>query len=262
MVPTPANIKKMKALEKKKLTNFAKIKNSLIEALVKKNNSHALKILLYIAKDIQQFKAGFEIVKITLDAKELCKYTGLSSKSLTSNLLKMMETTISFFENEHEEHFTLLPRVHIAYGGVIEVDMYAKIFNLISEVTNKYTSINLTNLMKLKSKHSIRMMMLLEYINGFSKDIGKNKRYLLEELNGMFGTNYKHTKDFVRFILVPVKKELDTFSKLSFIHTLYLDKDDVTRGGRPSAKGINLFLSEFQESDCRIRTPSHDEALS
>ncbi len=253
MVPTKANIAKMKALEaKEKINNLVKIKNSLIEALVKKNNVSALKILFFIAKDINDFKSDSDVIKLTIDIKTLCAYTGLTTKVLTANLLKMMETTISFYGDKYEEHINLLPYMYIRYGGTIDITMFSKVFNLISEARNKYTSIDLTNLMKLKSKHSIRMIMLLEYISGFSDDVGKKKRYLLEELNGMFGTNYKHTKDFVRYILVPVKKELDTISKLSFTHTLHLDKDDITRGGRPSAKGINLFLLENHNPQPRL----------
>lgn len=250
MIPTPENIAKMKAEEaKEKLKNLAKIKNSLVEALVKKNNHTALKILFFLSKDIvgSGFVAethGDNMVNITVDVKTLCDYTGLTTKTINRNLIKMQETTISFYDEKYEEHISLLPRVKINYGGTLEIDMYPKVFNLIFEARNKYTSIDLTNLMKLKSKHSIRMIMLLEYISGFSEHVAKSKTFLLEELNGMFGTDYKRTVDFVRYIIEPVKKELDSISKLSFVYSLHLDKDDITRGGRPSAKGINIFLTD------------------
>ena len=67
--------------------------------------------------------------------------------------------------------------------------MFKKIIMLIAELKNKFTIIDLDNLMQLESKHSVRMVQLLEYIRGFSSSdtvaetdkkvsIPKRKRYL------------------------------------------------------------------------------------
>ena len=105
--------------------------------------------------------------------------------------------------------------------------------------------------MQLESKHSVRMVQLLEYIRGFSStdtvaetdkkvSIPKRKRYLLEDLNGMFGVNYKGFYEFERKILKPVKEELDDKSDLSFLYQI--EEEHTSRQGRPRAIAITIDL--------------------
>jgi plasmid replication initiation protein len=162
----------------------------------------------------------------------------------------MQETSITFVEqNVFEEHIAILPYFKFSYGGKIEVKIFSKILNLIREVTNRFTIIDVKNLMNLKSKHSVRMILLLEMISGFSENVAKRKHYSLAELNGMFGTNYPRLKEFERKILMPVQKELNEKSKLSFIYEVEFDKEDISSRGRPKAVGIVLDLIKKEQLD-------------
>jgi len=78
---------------------------------------------------------------------------------------------------------------------------------------------------------------LLHRIGNFSDSIPKRKHYDLDELNELFGTNYKKISDIERKILIPVKSELDIYSKISFVYEMNFD---LLGAGRPKAIDITI----------------------
>ena len=95
--------------------------------------------------------------------------------------------------------------------------------------------------MQLKSKHSLRLLPLLQKIANYDEHIGKRKRMTLEELNEFFGTKYKRFAEIERRILFPAKEELDNNSNLTFVYEvnfIQLDK------GRPKAHNITIDVVE------------------
>ena len=152
----------------------------------------------------------------------------------------MQETSITFVDEVQDiiEGMSLLPRYKIIAGKHrIEIDIYSRIGKMIIDVKKNYTFINTKTLMSLKSKHSLRLLPVLNRIAQYSDNIGKRKKYELEDLNDLFGTAYKRLQDIERFILVPVKEELDMNSKLTFLHEINFDNFDV---GRPKATTITI----------------------
>lgn len=237
----------LKHQEQEKINNIAKISNSVIEAFVKKNNIGALKLLFYISKSNLDYDNKKELQTFKINTKKLIDYCNMDIKTLRRNIIQMQETVLTFIDDSegsarYEENITVIPYSKIIYGGYIEIKIFTKIHALISDVKNKFTVIDLENLMKLKSKHSIRMIQLLEMIEGFSPNVAKRKTYSLKELNLMFGTNYKNMYEFDRKILVPVKNELDENSSLTFIYNFTFDKDDITAPGRPKAVSVTIDL--------------------
>ncbi len=237
---TPLQYKKQQLAKENK--NNTSVSNALVESFVNKNNVVALKILFYISKgklDPQET----ELVKFKIDCKNLCSYCNIDMQTLRRNLKQMTETSLTFVEEgKYEEYISVIPKVKNVYGGHIEFSMFNKVLKLIQEVENKFTVIDLTNLMKLKSKHSIKMIQLLEMIQGFSKNVAKRKYYSLEELNGLFGTKYKTLYEFERRILKNTKAELDEVSNLTFTYSKKMDKEDIGTAGRPKAIGLYIEL--------------------
>jgi len=227
-------------MTKKKKTNIIKIKNDLVESFIKQNNLTALKILFYIAYDCKKIPSG-DIIKIKMNTKKLCEYCKLDAKTITRNLEQMQKTSISWGDKKSKSFVSVLPKCHIEYSGDIEITMFKEIMRLIVDVKNKYTRVNAEQLMLLKSKHSARMMLLLEMISGFDENVGKLKRYDLSELNSMFGTDYKRLGEFEQNVLKKVKKDLDANSKLSFVYDVIYDKETVT-AGRAKAVGVTIYL--------------------
>lgn len=228
-----------KNIRPKKKSNLVKIKNDLVEAFVKSNNLTALKILFFLAYDCD--KKPDYLMSIKLDTKHLCEYCNIELSTLKRNIKQMQETSISWKDDEAEHFVSVIPKAKFGYNGVLEIDIYEDIMNMIVDVKNKYTTIDAEQLMKLSSKHSARMILLLEMINGFSDNVAKRKHYSLEDLNQLFGTDYKRFGLFEQKILKPVKQELDNSSKLSFIYSTVYDKDKKTVG-RSSAVGVIIDL--------------------
>jgi len=224
----------------KKKSNIVKIKNDLIEAFIKQNNLTALKILFYIAYDCEAIPKS-DTIKIKMDLKQVCEYCNVNTKTLIRNLEKMQKTSISWSDEKSKSFVSVLPKCEVIYGGNIEITIFKEVINMIVDVKNRYTMINAEQLMLMKSKHSARMLLLLEMINGFDEHVPKVKRYELEEINHLFGTNYKRMGEFEKKILKSAKEDLDTNSKISFIYDINYDKD-IHSVGRAKAVGVTIHL--------------------
>lgn len=224
----------------KKKSNVVKIKNDLIESFIKQNNLTALKILFYIAYDCKEIPKT-EIIKIKMDLKQLCEYCNVNTKTLIRNLEKMQKTSISWSNEKSKSFVSVLPKCEVIYGGNVEITIFKEVISMIVDVKNRYTMINAEQLMLMKSKHSARMLLLLEMINGFDEHIPKLKKYELEEINLLFGTNYKRMGEFEREVLKKSKDDLDTNSKISFIYDVNYDKD-IHSVGRSKAVGVTIHL--------------------
>lgn len=222
-------------------SDLAKVSNSLIEAFVKKNNSTALKLIFYIARANIKVFENDDLTTINLDIKELLNYCKIDIKTLKRNIKQMTETSVSVVDVKSESYITVIPYAKFSYNGNIEIKIFSEIMRLIADVKNRFTIVDVQEVMKLSSKHSIRMVMILEMIEGFSHMVSKRKHYTVEELNLMFGTDYEKMTDITRFILQPVKEELDATSKLSFIYEIKYDKDPSVVG-RAKAIGATIDL--------------------
>lgn len=218
----------------------AKISNALIESFTKSSNLVALKTLFYISRADFEVRDGFHT--LILDTKDLCSYCEIDLKTLKRSLVKMQETSICFKNDKKETYVNVLPWIDFYLGtSKLEVKMFKEILDLIHQVKNRFTFIDVKQLVTLKSKHSIKMLSVLEMINGFDEHVAKRKYYELEELNKMFDTKYPRMAEFERKILRPTKEELDSNSKLSFIYEIkYFQKD--VKAGRPKAVGVTIDL--------------------
>jgi len=246
MLPSEAKKLKLKKLEEQKIRPHQKIANSFIENALIKSNASAIKTIFYLASilehiDLERVKDG-KIVGIILDTKQMLQYTEMTMPEIKRNIKAMQQTSITF-EDEAEgtiEGMSLLPRYKIIHGkSKIELDLYGKIARMIIGVKKNYTYINTKTLMHLKKAHSIRLLAILNMIAGFDDDVAKRKRYDLDALNEIFGTNYKRLVDIERYVLKPVKEELDLNSKLSFLHEINFDNFGK---GRPKAVDITIDL--------------------
>jgi len=226
---------------KQESSNIVKIKNDLVEAFVKSNNLTALKILFYLAKEGEKIPRNSDVVKVTMSIKDIQEYCNVGIKTIERNLEQMQKTSISWSDEKSKSFVSVLPKCHIVYAGHIELTLFREILDMICDVKDKYTLVNAEQLMLMTSKHSARMLLLLEMINGFDEHIPKLKKYELEELNLLFGTNYKRLGEFEREVLKKAKDDLDNNSKKSFIYEKLYDKEELTVG-RSKAIGVTIYL--------------------
>lgn len=237
--------KKMAKIVAQKSKPLQKISNDFIDNTIKTNELAALKTIYYLStviEDRQQLKDTVTegIVSITIDLTKMLQYTELTLPSIKRNLKKMQETSITFIDEVEDtiEGFNLLPRYKIIHGKkLVEIDLYKKIANMIVEVSGSYTFLNTKELMKIKLKHSLRLLPLLHKIHKNDKN-KRIKRMTLDDLNEFFGTKYKRFSEVERKILKPIKEEINTSSKMGFTYEINFEN---LGAGRPKFKEIVLI---------------------
>jgi hypothetical protein len=238
--------KKREELKKLKTKPLQKISNNFIDNTIYRNNASAIKTIYYLASVLEKIEQLSEVKEVSedallsveIDTRQMLKYTEMTLPDIRRNLKAMQETSISFINEQEqiEEGVNLLPRYKIKYGKhKIEIWIFKKIARMIIEVKRNYTFLNTKELMKFESKHSLRFLPLLYKIANYSKDAGKRKRMVLEELNEFFGVKYKKYKELERKILIPIKEELDVKSKITFEYEF--EYENLGRG-RPRIKEV------------------------
>ena len=242
------------AKKKSKKSNIAQISNPFLEAFVKNNDLVSFKVLLYIAKakldeivDIKSLEDK-QTYKVPLNLPGVSKYLKLDIRTIRSAVSRLNSTSINYRRVEDgkdkETFINLLPAGEINYtDDTLDVWIFGEILKQIY-ATTKYAYVQTKNFIELTSKHSIRMLLLLERINNFSDNAAKRKRYELDELNQLFGTKYTSYSLFVDRVLIPAKKDLDKHSNISFIFTK--NKDKIKTRGRARIVAITIDLIRNQ----------------
>ncbi len=246
-------IKKQKEKNKKELyiPQTLKLANSLFQAFIRNNNLVGLKLCLVLsgAKNVIHYD---DELQATFDVKSLCEIMNVTRKELSTNLKKVLKVHFTYADDEGTG--ATVPIHSYKYKSnnkqvVIGVSAPAKkLFTELGKGGYSFSKANAKNLMNLQHKHSLRMQLLLEQINDFSKDVAKRRRFTLEELNGYFDVNYATYYEFERKILKKVKEDIDSSSTLTFN---YHFNDEVSGTGRPKIKEVVIDLKEqkhFQPS--------------
>lgn len=217
--------------EKKKTLPMRKISNDFLLNTIEKNNTSTLKTMFYLAtilKDIelQKYKDD-ELIDIELNKKDLEEYTMISDSTLRRNIKQMQQTSITFFdeENKIQAGVSLIPRYEILFAkNIIKLKIFANICRMIVDVEKNYTFMNVKNVMKLDSKHSIRMLGLLNNLDTYS--INSTDKKTLEQI-----------RDNLELIKNPEYKE-------------YVEKEDLIRETeelkrKPLPKTIKMSLNDI-----------------
>jgi plasmid replication initiation protein len=238
----------------KKNTHIAQISNPFLEAFTRNNDLVSFKVLLYIAKaKLDEVVAidkleDKQTYKVPLDLLNISNYLNLDKRTIRNAVSKLNSTSINYrriLDGKDKETFiNLLPAGEINYtDDTLDVWVFGELLKQIY-ATTKYSYVQTKNFIELTSKHSIRMLLLLERINNFSDDVAKRKRYELEELNKLFGTKHKKYSDFEKRVLIPAKEDLDKHSSISFVYIK--NKDKIKTKGRARIVGITIDLIKNQ----------------
>jgi plasmid replication initiation protein len=244
----PSEYRRLQREKAKSPKPLQKISNTFIESAIQKSNLNALKTIYYLStileeKDLSTL-ADERIINIEIDTKTMLKFTEMSMIDIRRNVKAMQETSITFIDEKEGfiEGMSLLPRYKIIHGkNKIQLDLYVKISKLIIDVKKNYTFMNIKSLMEFKSKHTIRLLTLLNRLKEYGANIPKRKHLTLEDMNEFFGTKYKTWGEIERRIISPVKEELDNGSALTFI---YESNFENLGKGRPKFKNITIDLIE------------------
>ena len=247
MIPTKKNIEKVQAKKRNmKPKVHQKISNSFIENAISNSNINALKTIYYLSTILQdedlKDKDPKSLMTIRIDKREMLKFTESSATGIVKTIDQLQKTNITFLDEENELHegMSLLPYYgFLANKNIVEIKLFIRIANLIIDVKRKYTNINIKDLMKLKSPHTLRFLAMLNRISQYDENIPKRKSLSLDELNLFFGTNYKKWSSIESKILKLIQDELNSVSDLTFI---YESNFEALGRGRPKFKDVTIDL--------------------
>lgn len=223
--------------------NKIKISNDFVHSVITNNNALTLKILFYIISNGKIQNDNEYSSKAVLELGLLKKTLNIDFKTLRRNIQLIQKTLITIHTDKKEIIDSNI--IHYAkydYKNQSLVCLiYKDIISYLIDLKNKFTIIDLDNLFQLQGKHSIRLLLILENLNGYT--YAKNITYNLYELNQLLGTNYKTITEIERAVLLPVQKELDQYSKLTFIYDLLYDLD-CPKVGRKPLIGVKIYLKD------------------
>jgi len=247
LIPTKKNIKKVQAKKRNiKPKVHQKISNSFIENAISNSNINALKTIYYLSTILQdedlEDKDPKSLMTIKIDKREMLKFTESSASGIIKTIDQLQKTNITFLDEENNLHegMSLLPYYgFLANKNIVEIKLFIRIASLIIDVKRKYTNINIKDLMKIKSPHTLRFLAMLNRISQDDKNVPKSKSLTLDELNLFFGTNYKKWNSIEAKILKPIQNELNNISNLSFT---YESNFEALGRGRPKFKDITIDL--------------------
>lgn len=247
MIPTEKNLKKMENNKRNiKPKVHQKISNSFIENAISNSNLSALKTIYYLSTILQDLdlkeKDEDSLITIKIDKRQMLQFTEISASTLIKTITQLQKTSISFIDEENDVHkgMSLLPYYEfIPNKNIVKIKLFIRISKLIIDVKRKYTNINIKDLMKLKSPHTLRFLALLNRISQYDIDIPKRKKLSLDELNAFFGTNYKKWSSIESKILKLIQDELNNISDLTFI---YESNFEALGRGRPKFKDVTIDL--------------------
>jgi len=250
----------------------AYIDNILVNAIYKNNNLTAFKILFYLARIQSKVVKKGRYYSIEVVVNDLLKYTNIKSKqTIERNLTSIQQNVISFRDRNGkiESSVQLITNIQYLSTKKILIDMHDTIYDKIKYTDIEHTVIDTINVMKImKNKHSIRMIMLLQYIIKFTVET-KYKKYTLKQLNALFGTKYSEFYEIERKILKSVQKELDNNSNITFKYEKIEDLDYIGQGRKP-IKEIKIIpintkyietdiFSNFEEPQTKIKVQPKDQ---
>ena len=211
------------------------ISNDIINALFESSTITAFKIMFYLSRVNSTIERGDQL-KITLNVKDLLEYTRLRKETLDDNIAKLQKTLITFYNKDDKQYFArvqLIGRAEYSDDNKSLIVWLDKdIYSRLKETQKAHTEFNAPDIMRLsKHKHSIRILMLLTYINGFTTE--RKKSYNLKQLNYMFDTEYSNYSEFCRKVLDKARDELSNNGLMTFDYIRAIDKVYLGKGRKP-----------------------------
>jgi plasmid replication initiation protein len=222
---------------KLKTHGVVKLDNNLIDAKLNLS-AQGKKIVLFTAKILQdnEVKVTSDTVTVSTTVTALANFLGVSSDSyrfIRTNLQELQKTLITLHKPHSVVDLVLMYRSEYFEDGRVELTFAKDLQPLFADMKEKYTGLLLGEVLRLRSKYSLRVYELCMMLH--NRDY-KRKEYTLKELKELWGIPPKHNwGQIVTRVLDPAKKELDEKCKISFE---YQAKAPMNGVGRPRVKSV------------------------
>jgi len=232
----------------RKENNIGFVSNEVSEGIIKASDVYGLKILLYISREnnnVTTIDIGKNVVELSMKVSEVAKYCNITSRTLYDNIKTMGKTQIEYDLPEKGQGFyQLIPEANIK-DGILTIIMNTRLYSLFTKefLNESYTTIlQLDKLMKIKKNaHAIRIFLLLNRFNKYTKGIPKQKRFeSLDELNDFFQVNYDTLSNMKSSVLNKIEKNLKGLIPCKFIP---INGEGSGRGKKPIIGYILIKLA-------------------
>ncbi len=217
-------------------TNIVEVHNNLIEAQYKFSKEQQL-ILLQVAKTLQErdiYSNKMQDVTVKYSARELADKIGVVDLRHLRGVVKSLQRCIMSFKNFEENwemDVNIFSRGQYFAGGEIEIRLDEYMIQFFKELNDNFTKLNIKEMVRLKSKYSIRIYELARKLQFIKKPHKKEIVYTIEEFQKMVGSNYKTWQDLERKVLIPAKKEINSSTHI------YIDYEPIKKYKKGQTKG-------------------------
>ena len=194
---------------------LSRLFHSLIVEYIQNKDYLKLKIFLYLIQN-KLIAREKECCTIHIDKDEMAKSCGVSSRVLLNHLKEIKSLTLvsENKQNNQVEYITPFHSLSIVLDEpMMELGIFQKYYISFRSVLERYIYLELSPLFILKTRNAIKMFELLQ-------NIEEDKVYTLDELNLLFETNYKSSKELIKKSLNPLVQEFYELLNVEFIFEL------------------------------------------
>ncbi|SHH42490.1 replication initiation protein [Tepidibacter thalassicus] len=210
-------------MEKSLQKNLVTKSNTLIEASYNLSTNEQ-RIILFLASKIQPTDEEFRLMRFKikdiidiLDVKGKGIYSEL--QQATSDLISKTLTIITSYEDNPNKHKKLqvswlASAEYLEKEGIVELEFSSKLKPYLLQLKNRFTSYELKNILKLKSKYSIRIYELMKQYEKI-----KDRVVELEELRYILGlkeNEYSQYGNLKQRILKRAQAEINKKTDINF----------------------------------------------
>jgi len=228
-------------------TNIVKIHNNLIEAHYKFSREQQL-ILLQVAKTLQEediFDKAVHLNTLTYDARELGDKIGVADLRNLRGVVRSLQRCIMSYENldeQWEEDIVVFTRGRYITGGTVEIEVHQNMLPFFKELHEKFTKLNMKELVQFKSQYSIRIYELARQLQFIKAPHKQEKVYTLDEFQAMVGSNYKTWQHIEHNVLIPACEEIINNSRVWVGYEPIKEYAPGQKRGRAGVRKIKLTM--------------------
>ena len=194
--------------------------NSLIQISKLSMNLSEMKAFSYIIAQIPNFNNIDEDGFISFRQADFCRACGIeiagrNYSNLKQTLRKLAQRIVEINTKDKWVAFQVLSKVEIVYQSeTIKVKIHENMKQLIFNLKQRFTTYQLENVLRLKSKYAFCLYEWLKSFNTGEEVVG-----CIEKLNTLLCVNYKNPFDLIRRCVEPAVTEINAKTDLvvSFI---------------------------------------------
>ena len=230
-------------------TNIVEVHNNLIEAQYKFTREQQL-ILLQVAKTLQSrdiYSKEMQDVTVNYSARELADNIGIVDLRHLRGVVRSLQRCIMSFKNLEENwemDVNIFSRGQYFAGGEIEIRLDEYMIQFFKQLSDNFTKLNIKELVRLKSKYSIRIYEISRKLQFIKPPYKKEKIYSIDEFQKIVGSNYKTWQHIEEKVLIPAKKEINSNTHIYFDYEGIKSYKQGQTKGRKGVNEIKIIMSK------------------